>query len=213
MTSGDGKGQQAVARVGRILHPGMGRVADMNRMMRWRVLVVLIVLAPALLVTSSQGQAPRKGVMVVDFEDVGRGWSYTRELVTAPRSSPRRRRAPCRGSKCRRPCAKPDWRRPATSIGRPPRRSPKPSKSITSSWVRGPSLTSRTRGGKVPDVAAGTFVIEPRSEVKKTQTSVSIWIGPWWTDVTVNNFDGQLIGRATQEAVEDFIGKLKPSRK
>src|SRR3989337_735662 len=83
MTSGDGKGQQAVARVGRILHPGLGRLADMTRMMRWRVLVVLIGLAPALLVTSSQGQAPRKGVMVVDFEDVGRGWSYTRELVTA----------------------------------------------------------------------------------------------------------------------------------
>src|SRR3989304_1142209 len=87
MTSGDGKGQQAVARVGRILHPRMGRVADMNRMMRWRVLVVLIVLAPALLVTSSQGQAPRKGVIVVDFEDVGRGWSYTRGGITAPAAS------------------------------------------------------------------------------------------------------------------------------
>src|SRR3989337_1887821 len=83
MTSGDGTGQQAVAHVGRILHPRIGRLADMRRMMRWWVLAVLIVLAPALLVTSSQGQAPRKGVMVVDFEDVGRGWSYTRELVTA----------------------------------------------------------------------------------------------------------------------------------
>src|SRR3989304_4412767 len=151
MTSGDGKGQQAVARVGRILHPRMGRLADMNRMMRWRVLVVLIVLAPALLVTSSQGQAPRKGVIVVDFEDVGRGWSYTREVITAPRVSKLAVEATLRGL--------------------------------------------------------------PRGQGKKTQTSVSIWIGPWWTDVTVNNFDGQLIGRATQEAVEDFIGKLKPSLK
>src|SRR3970282_1724780 len=96
MTSGDGKGQQAVARVGRILHPRMGRVADMNRMMRWGVLVVLIVLAPALLVTSSQGQAPRKGVIVVDFEDVGRGWSYTREVITAPGISQLRDAAPRR---------------------------------------------------------------------------------------------------------------------
>ena len=207
----------------------------MNRMMRWRVLVVLIVLAPALLVTSSQGQAPRKGVMVVDFEDVGRGWSYTRDVVTARviaklrdeptlRVLPREQVQEALRQARLETAGYLDWEA-----------AQKVAKSLEVDYVvmgqvavfdqqyAGGCLpivgcaytvtATVTLRGKVLDVAAGTFVIEPRSEVKKTQTSVSIWIGPWWTDVTVNNFDGQLIGRVTQEAVEDFIGKLKPSLK
>src|SRR3989304_3338051 len=61
----------------------MRRLIQMNSSVRWWALAALIALGPVLLAAPSQGQAPRKGVMVVDFDDVGRGWSYTRDVVTA----------------------------------------------------------------------------------------------------------------------------------
>lgn len=212
-----------------------GRLTEMNRMTRWWALVVLIVLAPAFLVTPSQGQAPRKGVMVVDFEDLGRGWSYTREVVTTRVISKLREEATLRVVPRERVQEALREAKVETAGYLDWEAAQKVAQSIEADYVvmgqvavfdqqhAGGCLpvvgcaytvtATVTLRGKVLDVAAGTFVIEPRSEVKKTQTSVSIWVGPWWTSVTVNNFDGQLIGKATQEAVEDFIGKLKPSLK
>ena len=207
----------------------------MNSSVRWWALAALIALGPVLLAAPSQGQAPRKGVMVVDFDDVGRGWSYTRDVVTARviaklrdeptlRVLPREQVQEALRQARLETTGYLDWEA-----------AQKVAKALEVDYVvmgqvavfdqqyAGGCLpivgcaytvtATVTLRGKVLDVAAGTFVIEPRSEVKKTQTSVSIWIGPWWTDVTVNNFDGQLIGKATQEVVEDFIGKLKPSLK
>jgi curli biogenesis system outer membrane secretion channel CsgG len=67
--------------------------------------------------------------------------------------------------------------------------------------------------GRLLDVATGTFVADPTAETRKQQTSVSVWVGYWWGNVTVNNFDSQLIGRATLEAVDDFVKKVRPAIK
>ncbi len=67
--------------------------------------------------------------------------------------------------------------------------------------------------GKVLNVAAGQFVGEPKAEVKRQQTSASIWVGPWWGNVSLDNFDGQLIGKVTLEAVDKFVTDAKSQLK
>jgi len=67
--------------------------------------------------------------------------------------------------------------------------------------------------GKVLNVATGEFVAEPKAEVKRQQSSVSIWVGPWWGSLRLDNFDGQLIGRTTLEAIDKFVAEAKPQLK
>jgi len=203
----------------------------MNRVKRW-ALVALIAFAPALLITPSQGQAPRKGVLVVDFEDMAGGWSYTREVVTTRvisklREEPALRVVPREQAQEALRAAKVE-----TAGYIDGEAAQKVAKTLEADYVvmgqvaafdqqyTGGCLpivgcvytltATITLRGRVLDATAGKVAFEPRSELKKTQTSVSVWVGPWWTNISVNNFDGQLIGKTTQEAVEDFVGKLKP---
>ncbi len=207
-------------------------MVEMNERLRLWLLAASLVLGTAFLATPGQGQAQRRGVMVVDFQDMGGGWSYTREVVTTRVISKLRDEATLRVLPREQVQEALRQAKLETAGYLDWEAAQKLAKSLEADFVVMGQVTvfdqQYTGGclpvvgcaytvtatvnlrGKVLDVAAGAFVTEPRSEVKKTQTSVSIWVGPWWTSVTVNNFDGQLIGKATQEAVEDFIGKLKP---
>jgi curli biogenesis system outer membrane secretion channel CsgG len=196
------------------------------------VLAAILAVGPALLVTPGQGQAPRKGVMVVDFEDLARGWSYTREVVTARVISRLREDAALRVVPREQVQDALRQARVETAGFLDVEAAQKVARSLEAEYVVMGQVTafdqqytggclpivgcaytvtaSVTLRGKVLDVATGAFVTEQRSEARKTQSSVSVWVGPWWTHVTVSNFDGQLIGKATQEAVEDFTTKVKP---
>jgi curli biogenesis system outer membrane secretion channel CsgG len=204
----------------------------MGRGIRWWAVGLVVVVVAVLPAAPGHGQAPRKGVMVIDFEDLARGWSYTREVVTvrvvsklredpALRVVPRERVQDALREARLDPAGYVDWEA-----------AQRVAKSLEADYVvMGQVATfdqqytggclpivgcaytwtaTVTLRGKVLDAAAGTFVLEPRSDGKKSQTSVSLWVGPWWSSMTVNNFDGQLIGKATQEAVEDFVAKVKP---
>jgi len=200
--------------------------------MRLCVLVVILAAGSALLVTPGQGQVTRKGVMVVDFEDLARGWSYTREVVTARVISRLREDAALRVVPREQVQDALRQARVETAGFLDVEAAQKVARSLEADYVVMGQVTafdqqytggclpivgcaytvtaSVTLRGKVLDVATGAFVTEQRSEARKTQSSVSVWVGPWWTHVTVSNFDGQLIGKATQEAVEDFTTKVKP---
>jgi TolB-like protein len=58
--------------------------------------------------------------------------------------------------------------------------------------------------GQVFDVAGGKALGAPEGKAQLTQTGGSTWVGPWWTSVSVDNFDSQLIGKATAQAVDKF---------
>jgi curli biogenesis system outer membrane secretion channel CsgG len=56
--------------------------------------------------------------------------------------------------------------------------------------------------GQVFDVAGGQVLGTPEGKAQITQTGGSTWVGPWWSSVSVDNFDSQLIGKATTQAVD-----------
>jgi TolB-like protein len=58
--------------------------------------------------------------------------------------------------------------------------------------------------GQVFDVAGGQARGTPEGKAQITQTGGSTWVGPWWSSVSVDNFDSQLIGKATAQAVDKF---------
>lgn len=200
--------------------------------MRGKILPAVAILV-GLALAGAEAQAPRKGVMVVDFEDASGGWSSTREVVTtrvisrlredpALRVLPREQVQEALRAARIEAAGFLDWEA-----------AQKVAKSLEADFVvmgRVTAFDQQHTGGCLPIVgcaytitatvnlqgkvlaaATGTFVLEPRSEVKKSQGSVSVWVGPWWSTISVNNFDSQLIGKATQEAVDDFIAKVKPS--
>jgi curli biogenesis system outer membrane secretion channel CsgG len=204
----------------------------MSRITRWCVVTAIILLAPALIAAPGQSQAARKGIMVVDFEDVAGGWSSTREVVTTRviaklrddqtlRVVPRERVQEALREARLESAGFLDWQA-----------AQKVAKTLEADFVvmgQVASFDQQYTGGCLPivgcvytltatvtlrgrvlEAAAGKVVTEPRSEMRETQTSVSVWVGPWWSNVTVNNFDGQLIGKATAKAVEDLVSKVKP---
>lgn len=152
--------------------------------------------------------------MVVDFEDLARGWSYTREVVTARVISRLREDAALRVVP--REQVQDALRQARVEGGfLDVEAAQKVARALEADYVvmgQVVAFDQQYTGGCLPIVGCAytVTVSEPRSEARKTQTSVSIWVGPWWTHVTVSNFDGQLIGKATQEAVEDFTAKIKP---
>ncbi len=72
------------------------------------------------------------------------------------------------------------------------------------------TATARLRG-VVVDTETATVVARPDGQARGQQTSASVWVGPWWTHVSVSNFDAQLIGKVTLEAVGQFVSKAKPA--
>jgi curli biogenesis system outer membrane secretion channel CsgG len=67
--------------------------------------------------------------------------------------------------------------------------------------------------GKILDVAGGQILGQPEGKAHITQTGGTTWVGPWWSSVSVDNFDNQLIGKATQQSVEDFAKQAVPLMK
>jgi TolB-like protein len=67
--------------------------------------------------------------------------------------------------------------------------------------------------GQVFDVAGGQAVGSPEGKGQLSQTGGSTWVGPWWTSVSVNNFDSQLIGKAAMQAVDKFAKQATPLMK
>jgi len=192
-------------------------------------LVVMLLIAPA------AAQAPRKAVIVVDFADRVGGWTYTRETVTTRIINRLRDDA---GIRVLSRDAVQDALRQArleTSGNLDWQDAQKVAKSLEADYVvmgevsafdqqhSGGCLpivgcaytitATVTLSGKVLDAAVGAFVASPTAESRKQQSSVSIWAGYWWGSVTVNNFDSQLIGKTTTEAVDDFVKKVRPAVK
>jgi TolB-like protein len=58
--------------------------------------------------------------------------------------------------------------------------------------------------GKVFDVARGQVLGTPEGKAQIKQTGGSTWVGPWWSSVSVEDFDNQLIGKATKQSVDQF---------
>lgn len=64
--------------------------------------------------------------------------------------------------------------------------------------------------GKVLEVPAGQFVANPRGDAKTSRASGWDYGEPWWRIVSIDNFDSQLVGQATLEAVDKFVGQAMP---
>jgi len=200
-----------------------------------RASVAVAVIVITLLAGPSVAQAPRKAAMVVDFADRVGGWTYTRETVTA-RIISRMRDDPSIRVLSRDQVQ--DALRQArveTSGMLDLQDAQKVAKSLEADYVLMGEVSAFDQQysggclpivgcaytvtatvnlrGKVLDAAAGTFIADPTAESRKQQTSVSVWAGYWWGSVTVNNFDSQLIGKATLEAVDDFVKKVRPTIK
>ena len=200
-----------------------------------RASVAVAVSVITLLAGPSVAQAPRKAAMVVDFADRVGGWTYTRETVTA-RIISRMRDDPSIRVLSRDQVQ--DALRQArveTSGMLDLQDAQKVAKSLEADYVLMGEVSAFDQQysggclpivgcaytvtatvnlrGKVLDAAAGTFIADPTAESRKQQTSVSVWAGYWWGSVTVNNFDSQLIGKATLEAVDDFVKKVRPTIK
>jgi curli biogenesis system outer membrane secretion channel CsgG len=197
--------------------------------------VCVIALALGLVVSPGRAQAPRKTVMVVDFADRAGGWSSTREAVSARVISRLRddqsiRVLPRDQVQDALRTAKVD-----TSGFIDWEDAQKVAKTLEADYVLMGEVTAfdqQHQGGcapivgcvytitatvnlrgKILNVAAGQFVGEPKADVRKQQTSASIWVGPWWGSLSLDNFDGQLIGKATLEAVEKFVADARPQLK
>ena len=67
--------------------------------------------------------------------------------------------------------------------------------------------------GKVLSAATGEVVAEPVGESTKTATSGSVGAGYWWTNISLQDFDSQLVGKATLDAVDKFVGAAVPKLK
>ncbi len=186
------------------------------------------------LAVAVQAQQPRKTVMVVDFEDIVQGWSQTREVVTSRVIAQLREDQTLRVLPRDRVVEALRQAKLETS-GYPDREEVlKVAKALEADYVlmgqvaafdqqvQGVSVgfisvqtqtaTVKLRG-RILEAASAQFIASPEVEVKKQQGGGSVWVGPWWTQVSVDNFDSQLIGKATLEAVEQFVAKVKPHLK
>jgi curli biogenesis system outer membrane secretion channel CsgG len=187
----------------------------------------------ALLVMSAPGlaQAPRKTVMVVDLADRAGGWSNTREAVTTRVISRLRDDQTLRVLPRDRVQEALQQAKVETAGFIEWEDAQKIAKTLEADYVVMGEVTtfdqqhsggclpvvgcaytitaSVSLQGKVLSVSTGRFVAEPKGDSKKQQGSASIWTGSWWGSVSLENFDGQLIGKATLEAVDKFVGEAK----
>ncbi|HKV44944.1 MAG TPA: CsgG/HfaB family protein [bacterium] len=189
-----------------------------------------LILTLALAVPFGDAQTPRKSIMVVDFADRAGGWQSTREAVTTRIISKLRDDQSLRVLPRDRVQEALQQAKVETAGMIDPEDVQKVAKSLTADFAIMGEVTSfdqqRAGGclpivgctytdtatvsirGKVLDAATGQMVAEPKADVKKQTGSTSVWIG--WGNVSLDNFDGQLIGKATLEAVDKFVGAVKP---
>lgn len=204
-------------------------------MARFLAVLCMLGLALGLVAPPSQAQAQRKAVMVVDFADRIGGWSSTREAVSsrvisrlrddqALRVLPRDRVREALQAARVETSGFIDWE-DAQKVAR----------GLEADYVIMGEVTAfdqQHQGGclpivgcaytitatvnlrgKVLNVATGEFVAEPKAEARRQQSSISIWVGHWWGSLRLDNFDGQLIGRTTLEAIDKFVAEAKPQLK
>lgn len=205
-------------------------------MVRLLAVLCLVGLVLGLAAPLSQAQAPRRTIVVMDFGDRVGGWSGTREVVTT------RVIFRLRDDQVLRVLPPRDRVREALQAAKVEtagfidwEEAQKVAKSLEADYVIMGEVTAFdqqhqggclpivgcaytitavvTLRGKVLNVATGQFVGEPKAEARQQQSSVSIWVGPWWRSISVDNFDGQLIGKVTLEAVDKFIVEAKPHLK
>lgn len=72
------------------------------------------------------------------------------------------------------------------------------------------TATVRMRG-VVVDAETAMILARPEAQARGQQGAASVWVGPWWTHVSVETFDSQLIGRVTLEAVGQFVTRARPA--
>ena len=200
-------------------------------MIRVSAILGMAALIVGMVAPFSQGQAPRKSIMVVDFVDRTGTWAGTRDVITtrviskfrddqALRVLPRDRVQAALQEAKAEPAGIIDWED-----------AQKVAKALEADYVVMGEVTvfnqQKTGGcvpvvgcaytdtasvalhGKILKVATGQFVAEPTTEVKKQQGSGSISGVPGIGTVTVENIDSQLIGKAALEAVEKFVAAAK----
>ena len=180
----------------------------------------------------SWAQAPRKTVMVVDFADRVGGWGSTQEAVTARvinklRDDQSLRVLPRDAVHDALKDAKVE-----TSGFLDRDDAKKVAAALQADFVMMGEITAFgekhsggcvplagclytntaavTLRGKILSAATGETVAEPVGESTKTATSGSVWAGVWWTNVTLEDFDSHLVGKATVEAVDKFVGAAVP---
>jgi curli biogenesis system outer membrane secretion channel CsgG len=186
----------------------------------------------ALSVAQSGAQAPRKTVAVVDFANRVASWSATGEAVTTRiiaklRDDPSLRVLPREQVRDALLQAKTE-----TEGFLDPEQAQKIGKDLGADYLMLGEVTTfdqQQKGGclpvfgcvytttatvslhaKVLGVAEGRFVGEPTSESTKKQGSANITAGSGWGNVSLQNFDGQLIGKATLEAVDMLVKNARP---
>ncbi len=180
-------------------------------------------------------QTPRTTVMIVDFANRAGGWSGTAEAVTTRviaklREDPSLRVLPREQVKEALGQAKVetegliDWEA-----------AQKVAKTLGADYVIMGEITTfdqQQKGGclpvvgcvytdtatvnlraKVLGVAQGRFVAEPAAGATKQQGNASVYTGTWYGNVSLQNFDGQLIGKATIEAVDKLVKDVRPALK
>ncbi len=202
-----------------------------------RVLAVLGLLGLVLgaVMPFSYAQEPRKAIMVVDFADRAGSWPSTREVVTARVISklrddqslkvlPRERVQAALQQANVEMVGIIDWED-----------AQKVAKTLEADFVIMGEVTvfsqQKTGGclpvvgcaytdtaavsfrGKLLKVATGQFVAEPTAEAKQQTTNASTSAVPSLGNVTLENVDSQLIGKAVLEAVDKFVSAAKPKLK
>jgi curli biogenesis system outer membrane secretion channel CsgG len=199
-----------------------------------RILAVLALLSLILGTTApeSLALAPRKAIMVVDFVDRTGTWPNTRDVVTTRligklrddqsiRVVPRERVQEALQQAKMETAGIIDWE-DAQKIA----------KAFEADYVIMGEVTvfnqQKTGGcvpvvgcvytdtasvalhGKILKVATGKFVAEPTAEAKAQSSSGSTSAVPQLGNVTLDNVDSQLIGKAVLEAAEKFVSAAKP---
>ena len=200
-----------------------------------RLRAALVGLILLLLAVPAAGQATRKALMVVDFADRVGGWSYTRETVTGRLINRLRDDTTIRVLSRDQVQDALRQARVETAGMLDREDAQKVAKTLGADYVLMGEVTAfdqQHKGGCVPivgcvytitatvnlrgkilDAAEGAFVGEPSADSSKQATSASIWVGPWWSSISVSNFDSQLIGKATIEAVDTFVQRARPAIK
>lgn len=190
--------------------------------------VLAVVLCAA---TQGFAQDARKVVAVVDFEDLVHGWNGTSQVVTDRlisrlRDEPTIRVLPRQQVEAALQAANvesqgvldvADAQKIGQSLGAAyviMGQIDQFNWEYHSAWVVVATVVQQSATvdlkGKILDVAGGQLRGQPEGKGQISQTGGTTWVGPWWSSISVDNFDNQLIGKATKQSVEDFAKQAVP---
>jgi len=199
-----------------------------------RALIACAVVAMLCVATPGGAQDARKVVAVVDFQDLVHGWSNTTQIVTDRLISQLRDEGTLRvlpreqveaalqsanvGSQGVLDAA--DAQKIGQSLGAAyvvMGEIDQFNWDYHSAYVLVATVVQQSATvalkGQVLDVTGGQVLGRPEGKGQITQTGGSTWVGPWWSTVSVDNFDTELIGKATKQSVEQFAKQAVPLMK